>query len=422
MQLRQTNLPIWMRSAVLVIALIGPGIGLRGIYFSHVLILLALVCAVAANVRIPLTEVRRHHAALSVLLVAVAYLMFEAAIGAEPVALTKHMAILFVSVSTMVATYSLVRYTQSSARSILALETFIWLLVVFCAIESTTGLRLPVSRYSEGSTDASLSDSIGGDQFWHVPTAFFGNENNLALLLLLLLAATPLIARSRRPVLLLAQSTLVVMTGSRIALLMLLPAAVLYAWSVGVRAQRLILCAVGVVCVATVLSLSSLACDEWLSPKMCLLVGVASERPDLLLLESGNDSIGVRASLWVQAVEVLERNPWFGIGPGSLSAHIAAEHFEAGTITNAHNPPLEVLAEYGWVGVWLWVLPYLMLVRFVVSAPDSRIRRCTLAVLLLLPLASPTVSSMYYFTPVWALIGILCGLVGRSVTIERGYD
>lgn len=394
---------------LLLLSLVGPGIGLGGIYASHVAIAVLFVLAIAADRTVPLVEVRRHGGAAALAIAAVAYSLVWVLVSRTPLLVLQQGLMLLASAATMAAAYLVARYSRRDP-SASAFEVFGWLLVAVCLAEAVVGIRLPVSKYA----GEAISSPAGGGSVLalDVPTGFFGNENNLALVALLMILFSARLPGWRGAALATAQAVVVVLTESRIALVLLIPTLFAHAWIRRVRVLRYL---VLVVLAATVLlSLgSTLDCSSVLSPKVCLVFDVLGAKPELLLLAERDDSIGVRVSLWIQAIEVFTANPLFGVGPGTITSYISAEHFEAGTITNPHNPVLEVLAEYGLIGSGIWLIAYAMLLRTALRRAADTAGRVAIAALVLLPLAAATVSSAYYFTSLWAWLGAAIGAALR---------
>ena len=392
-------------------ALCGPGLGSHGIYLSHLLMPIVMVMAgvLKPDYR---ANLRSFFALATLFLLFIAYSSTQVIFGSNVDLLLRNYLHVGISLATLIMVFFLARQYRTARMSIRVLEIFIWLMLLISCVEMTVGIRLPVSRYQSGEL-ADPSVHLGLVTL-NTPTAFFGNENNLALVLLLTIVATPLLPRSRRIILLMAQGGLLLACGSR--LISVMAVVVLLALSVvsGLRLRTALLYAIVPTLLVAFGYFADPTCQEWLSPRVCLLVDIVVEAPDLEVLALGADSIGVRASLWSQAIAAIFESPWLGVGPGGLSPIVSAQHADAGVVSSLHNPPLEIMAEYGGIGAVFWLGGYIFTLCALFKSQVKRTRSCAVLALLVLPLGSPAVSTIYYFTPVWALLGLLLGLSLRK--------
>lgn len=335
-----------------------------------------------------------------------------------------HLAILLLSGSAFFI-HSVLACHRGAADEVLAcLGKFTWGLLGLAALESLTGVRLPVSRYSP------LAPSLGFvyeghegfsplvDGLW-IPTGLFGNQNNLAFAVLCLL---PFALAAQRGVL--SRCALVVLAGAVIIVSESRTALVVGAcWLIVALGSRLLKRAAPIALLvfamvvgaawASGLSVVDALCAES-SQKLCFAIGLV-ENLSLSDLELGHDSISVRFQLARQALAAWGESPIVGVGPGHLGSLISALHSEGVVITDAHNAPLQILAEYGLLGAAIWAVCVFIVGVAVVRMPEREpsvrsFKSAAKTFLVLLPFASVTVSTMYYFVPVWVLAGAMLGV------------
>jgi O-antigen ligase len=397
-----------------ICALIGPGLGYGGLYVSHLVVAFYFIRVCSFSNDSPDSKFSK--AELTGLFLGSTIITFNIGwLGATEFTISslKHLAMVLASFATFMMSVRLCRHFIPIQDSIRLIRTFLFLVLLLCLLEILFDFRLPISRYSRFQPSVEGVDS--SISALNIPTAFYGNQNNLALMCVTLL---PLVGLFRKSIynkaMSLAIISVVVVSGSRIALLVVFFLSFL--WLIGKPLKY----SIGVLISITFFVLSTyfftfdyLDCEKYISPRICLFADIIREKPELIDLASGSDSIGVRLELSEQAIKLFAARPWFGVGPGVTGDLISVDHFQAGSIVNLHNPPLEILSEYGLIGSIPWVVGWLLMLRVVFYIPHRRFRNILLSASLIAPVASITVSSLYYFTPFWALMGIILGLAGR---------
>jgi O-antigen ligase len=410
-----------LQRTLLIAGLCGPAIGAFGVYGANVLVFLSIPWLLAQRRRICLPSEQVFMLLLGVLLLG--YVLAWAVISGGSSWAFSHLAIVFLS-GTAFLTTALVSCHAGASEEVLSWITkFTWVLLCLCVLEAVTGVRLPVSRYSpvaptlgfvyEGHEGA--SESFEG--LW-IPTGLFGNQNNLALTVLCLMpfawAGTQ--RGGARLVLFVLASSVLVVSESRTAL------AVAVGWGLVTLMIRLIRHRPAWALLLTLAAgaagiyrneLFETACGDS-TRKVCwaLLVAQNASLDDLMF---SPDSIGVRFQLASQAWQLWTESALFGVGPGHLGGLISALHMDGVVLTDAHNALLQILAEYGVVGSAVWLAGAVVLLRALLRVPESEgtvreFRRAALVFLALLPFASITVSTMYYFVPIWVLGGAVFGV------------
>ncbi|WP_310626550.1 O-antigen ligase family protein [Limnohabitans sp.] len=408
--------PLPPATYAILFALIGPALGYGGIYVSHFCIIIYFGWLLLLPRSIEST-VLSSSAMGEILLGATILLYCLLSLGwsQDPAPVLMNFMMLLLSF----ATFSMAAITTSRtlllSESIRALKIYFLILTAACAVEMLSGWRFPISRYS--SFQGNLDNIDIAPMLLNVPTAFYGNQNNLALMCVCAIPLAALFANSAfRYFVVGSVSFIIVMSGSRIAF-----AVLILQWLILLVARaKKYLVLLGVAAFAIYLSMSAVladmpVCGEYLPDRVCIVTNVIAENLELNELAAGSDSIGVRVSLSLQIWNLWIARPWFGVGPGRLESLISAEHFQAGAITNPHNPPLEILAEYGIVGALPWISAWLLMLRALSNIPDQRLRRNFVLIGLMAPIASITVSSVYFFTAFWALMGVVLGLARRLI-------
>ncbi len=391
---------------LLLLLLVGPGVGYGPLYLSHLLIFLAVPFVVRRWLRSRSEWCFVMPAVIWAALLLV-YVVWRAIDVRSSEMLAMHAAMVGLSLLSGVAAAACVR-ALGVRRTIACLAFFIALLTILSIIESALGWRLPVSRFSANGLDAVLADM--SDRLLQVPTGFYGNQNNLALICVLLIPLCALFERRMtRNCAVGSLAVITLLSESRFGLLGLGLSLIALPWITGRRLRLGMLAAAGVA-IALIVWLMTEHCSAWFADKICVAIGYARERPDLASIALAGDSIGVRVDLWMQALAQIERHPALGIGPGQSALYLSAEHYQAGTIVNPHNPVLEILLEYGLVGGLLWAVGYAELLRRAAGECANRSGRAALAVLCILPIAAPAISSLYYFTPAAAIVGLVMGV------------
>ncbi len=405
-----------------MVGLCGPAIGAFGLYGAHVLLVLAAPILVLLHRRWRLVP---ESAALLVLAAALLcyILIWAVASGGAPWAWI-HLAIMFLSGTAFLAHVVLASFPGSAHKIVPWLAGFTWFTLGFAVLEALTGLRLPVSRYSPVAPQLGFvyeghdGPSLLVDGLW-VPTGLFANQNNLAFAVLCLLPfALAAHRRSWAKVALVSVAfSVILLSESRTGLVVGLCWA-LAALVTRVLSRRSALAALLLLSGAALIwgwgseAIEYICADS--AQKACFAIALAQDL-SLSDLELAQDSIAVRFQLAEQSWHLWTQSPLFGVGPGQLGALIAAEHSEGMVITDAHNALLQILAEYGLVGSAIWLAAGAVMLQAVIRMPvrdgvTLRFRRAALTFMLLAPLASVTVSTMYYFVPIWVLAGAVLGV------------
>jgi hypothetical protein len=407
---------------LLMVGLCGPAIGAFGLYGAHVLLLLAAPILVLLHRRWRLVP---ESAALLVLAAALlCYILIWAVASGGATWAWIHLAIMFLSGTAFLAHVLLASFAGSAHKTLPWLAGFTWFTLAFSIFEALTGLRLPVSRYSAVAPQLGYAyeghdgPSLLVDGLW-VPTGLFANQNNLAFAVLCLLPFA--LAAHRRTwvkgTLVGAAFTVILLSESRTGLVVGL------CWAVASLAVRvlsrrnalaalLLLSGAGLIWGWGSEAVDYICADS--EQKACFAIAVA-QNLSVSDLELAQDSIGVRFQLAEQSWHLWTESPVFGVGPGQLGALISATHSEGMVITDAHNALLQILAEYGLVGSAIWLAAGAVMLRAVIRMPirdevTLRFRSASLTFMLLAPLASVTVSTMYYFVPIWVLGGAVLGV------------
>lgn len=406
----------------LTVGLCGPAIGAFGIYGATVLSILAVPFFVVQHDQYRL--VREQQLVLACGAALMIYILWWGAFSGGQSWSFAHLAIILLSGSAFMAQAVIANYRGAAHAALKWLCAFTWILLAIALCEILFGFRLPVSRYSPLAPTLGFAyEGHGGespliDGLW-IPTGLFGNQNNLALAILCLLPFGLAAHRSALPrwMLLGLAGAVIFASESRVALLVGLGAAVA---AVGFRfATRFpVFSALAAVLLGGALAalaedaIQAVCSDN--TNKVCFAVALA-ESVSLDDLELGSDSISVRYQLAMKALELWAQSPVLGVGPGHLGDLISALHAEGTIITDAHSAPLQILVEYGLLGTCLWALAITVIVQAVLrmkrhDAYADRFRRASIWFLCLLPFASVTVSTMYYFVPVWVLAGLVFGV------------
>jgi len=410
---------IFVASAALLAALLGPALGYKGFYLSHVFVALfimsGLIAALTGSGRSP--KLGAVLACASILLYAVA----SSALFANTGAGYAHVEMLLASFGTLALAFGVTRNELEVDDVRRVIVVFCVMLVAISVAEYFWGWRLPVSRYSTFHT--ANNGAPVGDPLYNVPTGFYGNQNNLALIALVVL---PLTWGLPRGLLALAVRTalivIILITDSRDAIVCLI-AILALAWLLQLKGRDMVaslavaLVALGVLFGAQRHLVDNL-CGQATISKFCVVGDLIEDGIDLETLAERTDSLGVRASLTMQAWELFEANPIWGVGPGTLTERISATHFEAGEIVNLHNPALEILAEYGVMGALPWIALWGMLIVSSLRIRHARLRAACIATTLVLPIACMSVSGIYYFTALWALLGMFVGVAHHFSVAE----
>jgi O-antigen ligase len=123
-----------------------------------------------------------------------------------------------------------------------------------------------------------------------------------------------------------------------------------------------------------------------------------------------------RSAIWALIIDDTEKNPWFGLGPGSASDVIIARF---PFIAQPHNEYLRFWHDFGWIGVGLFVLAIIVLavgaLRRALAAPPERSAIHWAALLALLAASASAVTDNPFVYPfVMVPLGVVLGLsIGR---------
>lgn len=420
---------------VLIVGLCGPAIGAFGIYGGNLLIIAVLPILVLRYKEFTLRQELLFMLLLGLCLAI--YVLSWATFAGGASWGYGHLAIIVLSGGAFLINALLACYRGSACRVLAWLNNFMWVVLILALIESATGARVPVSRYS--TLAPSLGFAYEGhdgaspliDGAW-VPTGFFGNQNNLAFAILCLLPFALVSQRTLCSRILLASASglVIFLSESRIALL------VGFVWLTLAICRRLLRYAAPIAMtvfiklgvwlwLASQSFIDAICVDN--SQKLCFAIGLLREL-SLSDLQVGQDSISVRVQLTTQTFLLWIESPFIGVGPGHLGSLISALHSEGVVITDAHNAPLQVLAEYGLLGASFWFVGFVIIALAVMRMPNdeagsARFKSASKTFLLLLPFASVTVSTVYYFVPVWVLAGTMLGVaLGARSDKVRSYD
>lgn len=401
----------------LFLVLLGPALGYAGFYASHVCVA-CLAVAIAVRV-ISGMDSNLGTKFVALVFLIVAYAAWQAVFRTQSRDGIAHVAILVASFGTMALGYYVTRNTLTAREMQKVFLLFCAMLIIVCVSEFILGLRLPVSRYSDfhfvkngGEVDVAP---------YNVPTGFYGNQNNLALLVLVLLPVTEFVTRaSLRRAVQVMLAGIIIATDSRIVIVSLILVVCVRVF-LGLTGRMKIAAFAGACLAASLLMLHQPApevtCSDPSQSKFCNVVDRISRGAGIDDFLNQEDSLGVRFQLTEQALVLFALNPVLGIGPGTSSKKVSAHHFSSGDITNVHNPAVEVLAEYGIVGSLPWIVGWLLLLRSSASISQKRIRNSFVAVVLIIPVAVAAVSTLYFFTPFWGVVGMLAGL-SRKIPIQ----
>lgn len=82
-------------------------------------------------------------------------------------------------------------------------------------------------------------------------------------------------------------------------------------------------------------------------------------RFDIENLEDGSNQL--RFHIWDVGLQIFQSSPW--IGRGANSIRILGPAFGARVNLMAHNTFIEILADYGMIGLFLWISPYFLILK-----------------------------------------------------------
>ena len=417
-----------IRPLLLVMGLMGPAVGAFGFYG----VFLLLLCCIPTFVRSGASRLEAQQASICMLGVAIlAYGLIPGVIHSGAEWAGYQFAVIAISGSVFVAFTFVPRAGFSIDKLMRWLWRFSWILLTLCLLEVFSGVRLPVSRYSamapylgfayEGSEG--VSEVFEG--LW-VPTGFFGNQNNLSFMLTCLLPFALADCRTAAARMTMAATSFFVifLSESRVALVTLVVWGCTSAFVAALRHVKPWSLAVILVLAAGAVPLAYNTLEETCAEattKLCFGVTLLHS-VDLEDLPFLNDSIGIRLQLASQALRLWAASPIVGVGPGHLSHLISAVHSDGIVITDLHNPPLQVLVEYGIAGSALWLSAFWIVLRSVLAIPrmparSGKFRKVALTLLWIMPIASISVSTMYYFIPLWVLLGTM---FGAALELNRG--
>lgn len=384
--------------------LLAPGIGYGPIYLSH----FAVVICLGAFWIHHRFEIERADLALMAILSAIILYCGTWFSLQKPhdLNIAKHSAMVLISFATCGSAFLLAKYIASKATVRNSILIAFAIVVCTSSLEILFGIRLPVSRYF--------------DVFSYAPTGFYGNENNLGVILWMMTVSLCVMCSSRWSFLVLVvASQLGIMTGSRIIAVLFIVTAIYFVVDALWRGTRFgglrPWLALGGAALALELVAVTLLRDM---PRLAVAADAAmAATRGLEEVALNHDSIGVRAELTLQAAHLFSMNPWLGVGPGRSSELISASHFQSGLVVNLHNPVFEIVLEYGVLGSSLWLAGWLVLVakiwrrRQLLGASSTGFG---LFLLFVAPIAVIALSTLYYFTAFWAVLGLFVGFSERK--------
>ncbi len=144
---------------------------------------------------------------------------------------------------------------------------------------------------------------------------------------------------------------------------------------------------------------------------------------EIALIKQGNltSSIGIRLDLWMHGVEIIARNPLFGVGDGGLQASISKMTNPGAAIQpHLHNQYLDLLARYGIVGTLIILLFCLALIFNVKNSGFEYIGNPLVNSMLMMLIFAGLTDVPLHHTHLIYLLTILCGLLIRF--LERGMN
>lgn len=137
-----------------------------------------------------------------------------------------------------------------------------------------------------------------------------------------------------------------------------------------------------------------------------------------------------RGRIWAALVRLVNENPW-GLGFGQAEAHV--EDITRSAIAQPHNDYLRLLVDTGWLGLGLWVLGALMMIRWLLRLIVQDEERRPLHVTALLGFAAMLgqmvtdnpIIYIFVVVPAAALLGTSLAFTGRGLgghaeVAERG--
>lgn len=150
---------------------------------------------------------------------------------------------------------------------------------------------------------------------------------------------------------------------------------------------------------------------------------IAQTQNEIALIKQGNltSSIGIRLDLWMHGVEIIARNPLFGVGDSGLQASISKMTNPGAAIQpHLHNQYLDLLARYGIVGTLVIFLFCLALIFNLNNSAFEYIGNPLVNSMLMMLIFAGLTDVPLHHTHLIYLLTILCGLLIRFS--ERGMN
>lgn len=157
-------------------------------------------------------------------------------------------------------------------------------------------------------------------------------------------------------------------------------------------------------------------------------LAVPSLRDRFLTGDNGVDVGGIslntsgRSAIWSLVIEDAQKNPWFGLGPGSASDVVTARF---PFVAQPHNEYLRLWHDFGFIGVGLFVLAIVVLAvgalrRALTAPPEHRAIHWAALLALLCVSASALTDNPFIYPFVMVPLGVVLGLsIGRRELDRR---
>lgn len=285
-------------------------------------------------------------------------------------------------------------------------KTFIFIAVISIVValaEFITGKHLPVSRFSDPTNVFYLSD-------YRAITGPFYNENDFSLFLSLLTPFLILKFMERKSlyikifylVLFLASIIIIVINDAKLVLI------------------AIALQIIGVVVIAKINVLRKIIFSIVIFLTALIVVNaelISSFTEAFYEIINGQGPNVVRLNLILNGILVVKSN-LLGVGTGNYIHHISPDLFLGG-IVNPHNWWVELLSEHGIIIFVSYLYMFLWLLKSLLSIYKEKTKISNIAFAVFLSLfgfiiSSGAPSSLYFFWPMWLMIGVALAVINVS--------